>query len=359
MLTEPFYDPARTYLENFEQGPFSFFADGSIYQDQGEPRYKFLGYEVNLPLGIAAGPLLNGRYVKAALDKGFDIPVYKTVRTRKYASHGWPNVLAVHPKGDLPLDSPPMVGDEDYRDPLSITNSFGVPSFDPEFWQPDIADAVKHAKRGQVVAASFQGTLTGHGDVRGYIDDFAMAAKLLKETGVKVIEANLSCPNEGTANLLCFDVERARRVVERIREEVGSLKLMVKAAYYRDEEKLRAFVRDVGSRVDGVVAINTLPAKILDAAGAQALPGEGRLSSGVCGRSIKWAGLEMAQRLARLRAEMGLTFSIIGVGGLSNAGDYEAYREAGADAAMMATAAMWNPRLAEEIKAQEMKEALD
>jgi dihydroorotate dehydrogenase len=314
---------------------------------------------VNLPLGIAAGPLLNGRFVKAALDKGFDIPVYKTVRTRRYASHAWPNVLAVHPKGDLPLDSPTMVGDEDYGEPLSITNSFGVPSFDPEFWQPDIADAVAHARRGQVVVASFQGTISGHGDVEAYIEDFALAARLLSETGVKIIEANLSCPNEGTANLLCFDVERARRVVERIREEIGSLKLMVKAAYFRDEEKLRAFVRDVASLVDGVVAINTLPAEIVDDHGAQALPGEGRLSSGVCGRSIKWAGLEMSRRLAKLRAEMGLNFSIIGVGGLSDAKDYRAYREAGADAAMMATAAMWNPRLAQEIKSHEMQEALD
>jgi dihydroorotate dehydrogenase (NAD+) catalytic subunit len=358
MLTEPFYDPARSYLENFEQGPFSFFAERCVYQDRGEPRYKFLGHEVNLPLGIAAGPLLNGRFVKAALDKGFDLPVYKTVRTRKYASHEWPNVLAVHPKGDLGLDTMPLVGDEDYSEPLSITNSFGVPSFDPEFWQPDIADAVAHAKRGQVVAASFQGTTSGHGDVQAYIEDFALAARLLKETGVKIIEANLSCPNEGTANLLCFDVDRARRVVERIRDEIGSLGLMVKAAYFRDEERLRTFVREVGPVVDGIVAINTLPAKILDANGGQALPGEGRLSSGVCGRSIRWAGLEMSGRLARMREEMGLNFSIIGVGGLSDANDYHAYRKAGADAAMMATAAMWNPRLAQEIKAQETKEAM-
>jgi dihydroorotate dehydrogenase (NAD+) catalytic subunit len=358
MLTEPFYDPARSYLENFEQGPFSFFAERCVYQDRGEPRYKFLGHEVNLPLGIAAGPLLNGRFVKAALDKGFDLPVYKTVRTRKYASHEWPNVLAVHPKGDLGLDTMPLVGDEDYSEPLSITNSFGVPSFDPEFWQPDIADAVAHAKRGQVVAASFQGTTSGHGDVQAYIEDFALAARLLKETGVKIIEANLSCPNEGTANLLCFDVDRARRVVERIRDEIGSLGLMVKAAYFRDEERLRTFVSEVGPVVDGIVAINTLPAKILDANGGQALPGEGRLSSGVCGRSIRWAGLEMSGRLARLREEMGLNFSIIGVGGLSDANDYHAYRKAGADAAMMATAAMWNPRLAQEIKAQETKEAM-
>ena len=350
MLTEPFYDPARSYLENFEQGPFSFFAERCVYEDRGAPRYKFLGHEVNLPLGIAAGPLLNGRFVKAALDKGFDLPVYKTVRTRKYASHAWPNVLAVHPKGDLGFDTEPLVGDENYNEPLSITNSFGVPSFDPEFWQPDIADAVAHAKRGQVVVASFQGTTSGHGDVQAYIEDFALAARLLKETGVKIIEANLSCPNEGTANLLCFDVDRARQVVERIREEIGSLGLMVKAAYFRDEDRLRKFVREVGPIVDGIVAINTLPAKILDANGQQALPGEGRLSSGVCGQSIKWAGLEMSGRLAKLREEMGLEFSIIGVGGLSDAKDYQAYREAGADAAMMATAAMWNPRLAQEIK---------
>jgi dihydroorotate dehydrogenase len=125
---------------------------------------------------------------------------------------------------------------------------------------------------------------------------------------------------------------------------------MVKAAYFRDEERLRTFVREIGPLVDGIVAINTLPAKIFDGNGQQALPGEGRLASGVCGRSIRWAGLEMSRRLARLREELGLKFSIIGVGGLSDANDYRAYREAGADAAMMATAAMWNPGLAQEIK---------
>ncbi len=58
----------------------------------------------------------------------------------------------------------------------------------------------------------------------------------------------------------------------------------------------------------------------------------------------------MSRRLAKLREQLGMKFSIIGVGGLSDAKDYQAYRDAGADAAMMATAAMWNPRLAQEIK---------
>src|SRR5215469_7650762 len=94
MLQTPFFDPEKSYEDNFARGPFGTFADGTIFQAAGEPQYSILGQPIYLPFGIPAGPLLNGKYVKAALDKGFDVPVYKTVRTRKYASASWPNVLA-------------------------------------------------------------------------------------------------------------------------------------------------------------------------------------------------------------------------------------------------------------------------
>ena len=102
--------------------------------------------------------------------------------------------------------------------------------------------------------------------------------------------------------------------------------------------------------VDGISAINTISAEIVDAQGKQALPGEGRLRSGVCGNAIRWAGLEMTRRLVALRAELGQRFAVLGVGGVGSVDDYEEYREAGADAVMSATGAMWNPRLAQEIK---------
>ena len=89
--------------------------------------------------------------------------------------------------------------------------------------------------------------------------------------------------------------------------------------------------------------------------GRQALPGEGRLRSGVGGSAIRWAGLEMVERLRRLREELGLGFRIVGIGGVSSPADYAAYRVAGADAAMSATAAMWNPSLARQIQ-QGMRE---
>ena len=351
MSSVPFYDPAKSYLDNFEHGPFGLFADTSPTSQTSEPKHQFLGHPVFAPFGIPAGPLINGKFVKAALDCGFDIPVYKTVRTHRYECHPWPNVLAVKVEGDLAPDRI-LIASHNYEEPLSITNSFGVPSFDPEFWQPDMAEAAAYAGPGQVVVGSFQGTLPENGSVASYLEDFALGARLVKETGVRVIEVNLSCPNEGTANLLCFDIKRSRQVVDAIKGEIGDVPLVIKMAYYRDDDRLREFLREVGGVVDGIAAINTISAEILDEEGKQALPGVGRLRSGVCGSAVKWAGVAMSARLARLREELVMKFAIVGVGGAGNAAAFDEYRRAGADAVMSATSAMWNPMLAKEIKGE-------
>lgn len=351
MVSEPFYDPAKSYLDNFEHGPFGLFADSLPTSQTNSAGHTFLGNHVGTPFGIPAGPLINGRFVKAALHLGFDIPVYKTVRTHAYPCHPWPNVLAVKVEADLAPDRT-LIASQDYSEPLSITNSFGVPSFDPDFWQPDMADAARAAGPGQVVVGSFQGTLPDSGSVAAYIEDFIVGARLVKETGVKVIEVNLSCPNEGTANLLCFDVQRSRRVVEAIKNAIGSTPLVIKTAYFKDEDRLEQFLRAVGSIVDGIQSINTISAEIVDEHGQQALPGEGRLRSGVCGSAVKWAGLAMTERLYRMRETLGLSYTIIGVGGVGSAAAFDEYRRAGADAVMSATSAMWNPNLAQEIKGQ-------
>src|SRR3989338_82754 len=161
MLKTPFYDPLKSYDENYEKGPFGSFADCSSFTDPlSPPQYDFLGYRVNLPIGIPAGPLLNSRFVKAAFDKGFDVAVYKTVRTREYQSHPWPNVLGVQLEGDLTIEraQKPVVVKNEYKEPLSITNSFGVPSYPPEVWKGDLTEAIRSTEDGQLVIGSFEGT---------------------------------------------------------------------------------------------------------------------------------------------------------------------------------------------------------
>jgi len=351
MLQRPWYDPEKSYDENFDGGPSAGFGTAPAVPHAGLPGdgYNFFGKPLRFPFGIPAGPLLNSAYVIAALDNGFDVPVYKTVRTKEYASHGYPNVLPVDVDGDLTFEkaSRGLVTKDTYGEPLSITNSFGVPSKDPSLWQEDMEKAVRHAGPGQHVIGSFQGTGRPN---ENYIEDWVLAAKLVSETGVSAIEANLSCPNEGTSHLLCFDAEKVRTIADNIKSAVGDMPLLIKIAYF-EEAPLKDFVTKVGGVINGISAINTIPAEVRDKVGNQALPGEGRLKSGVCGASIRWAGLSMVARLKNLKEEMNLSYKIVGVGGVTKPEDYRAYRDAGADIVMSATGAMWNANLAQEIKA--------
>ncbi len=351
MLQPPFFDPNKTYSENWEEGPFNGFADGVVLP-QGEPRFDFLGTKLSYPLGIPAGPLLNAKFVKAALDKGFDVPVHKTVRSRIRESNEWPNVLGADIDGDLTLEKAnnPIVVRNEYKEPLSITNSFGNPSYLPGVWQKDLRECIAYAKPGQLVMCSFEGTKWEENfTTEDYINDWTNGMQMLKDSGVKVVEANFSCPNEGAAQLLCFDVPKVRIVSERIKNKIGDTPLVIKIAYF-DEPSLRELVKEVGTVVDGFAAINTIPAPVINPDGTQALPGAHRVRSGICGHAVKWAGLDMVRRLKSLREEFGMKYAIIGSGGVTVPADFKEYRDAGADVVMSATGAMWNPYLAKEIK---------
>ena len=354
MLHTPFYDPAKSYEENFEQGPFVAFTDGEILE-QGESslKFDFLGFKVNSPFGIAAGPLVNANFVNAALDKGFDIPVYKTVRSAIFPCHPWPNVLPIKIEGDLTLEKMKqgVVVDRNNKGiPELITNSFGVPSRDPKIWQADVKKAVAHAGTGQIVVLSFMGTVRQDQTEAEFIADYVLAGKQAMQTGAKVLEVNLSCPNIGNEGLVCFNLDTTKKVCEAIKKEIGNIPLIAKIAYFNDGESLKTLVKEIGKIVQAIASINTLPAKVLNEKGEQALPGENRLISGLCGHAIKWAGLDMVKKLKKLREELGYTYTVIGVGGVTTTDDFFEYRDAGADIVMSATGAMWNPYLAKEIK---------
>ncbi len=348
-MTVPFYDPHLSYDDNYDQGPFGSFATAEVWHLKKPAKFTFLGIPIDTPFGIPAGPLLNSQFALAALDHGFSVVVYKTVRSREYPSHPHPNVLAVKVEGNLTLEKAqqPLVADAEYRQPLSITNSFGVPSKSPEVWQTDLRRLVDHARPGQLVVGSFQGT-PGKGGAEEFLADWVQTAEMVVSTGVKVLELNLSCPNEGTSNLLCFDLDRVAAIVDAIHERI-KLPLVIKIAYFADQDQLRGLVTKVGSKIAAISAINTIPAKIIDAQGNQALPGKNRAVSGVCGDAIRWAGLEMVERLVQLRHEQQLKFEIVGVGGVMTVEDFQAYRQAGAEVVMSATGAMWNPNLGREV----------
>ena len=353
MLT-PFYDPNKTYEENFEQGPFGAFTDGEVLENNSKKTFDFLGVKVNSPFGIPAGPLINSNFCKAAFEKGFDICVYKTIRSAIFPCHPFPNILSVKVEGDLTLETAQgkLLADDKYTEPLSITNSFGVPSREPSIWQADVKRALSYARDGQVLVLGFMGTVRENQTAEEFIADYALAAKQAKETGVKVLEINLSCPNIGNEGLVCYNLDMTERVCKAVREVIGDKPLILKVGYYKEYSDIEKLAEIAEKYAQGISAINTISAEVVDKDGNQALPGKNRLRSGVCGASIKWAGLEMVKKLAQVRKEINGKFKIIGVGGVMNTDDFFEYRDTGADFVMSATGAMWNPYLAKEIKSQ-------
>lgn len=360
-LKKPFYDPNKSYGFNYKHGPFGGFQNLNKIEkikrlDKNgkllEPKHELFGNKIYLPFGIPAGPLVNAKFVSAAFKKGFDVCVYKTVRTREYPCHKHPSVLAVHLDKLESNRKKTLIADNKYTQPLSITNSFGVPCTLPKIWQKDIKLAVESAGVGQVMIGSFQGTTDSSGSVEAYVKDFVLAAKMVKETGAKILEANLSCPNEGTSNVLCFDTKRTKIIASEIKKEIGKTPLILKLAYFDDDKKLENFVEELGLIVDGFSAINTISAEIVDKNGNQALPGIGRKQSGVCGSAITWAGLEMVEKLVHLRKKLKMDYVIIGVGGITTPLGYYKYKKNGADVMMSATGAMWDTDLAKKLEMQ-------
>jgi dihydroorotate dehydrogenase len=348
------YNRQLTYYENYSRnvegiasGWYSKFSvETSEFQD------------MRIPFGIPAGPLLNSRYCAVAFNAGYDICTYKTVRAGSQRVNDFPNILFVHPKQpELHFAEAEcgVLADTTPSEPLNISNSFGVPSFDPDIWQPDMQLALDSRKYGQQLVGSFQGL---DGSIKSFVD----AAKLIVETGVKVLELNTSCPNEGTSSLLCFNPKLVAKITEEVKEAVGDVPLLIKIAYLNragtdeiDENLLEELVSEtvLKGRVQGIVAINTIPSKLVNSSGQNALTG-GRQTSGVCGSSIKWAGLAMTARLKaisrRIQDNIGAGFRIVGVGGVSSPDDYFDYLNAGADEVMAATGPMYNAGLAYEIK---------
>ncbi|MBI5357758.1 hypothetical protein HZB74_02830 [Candidatus Saccharibacteria bacterium] len=352
-----FYDPHKTFEDNFNNGPFPA-KDFKPQKQTAKSDYKFLGYPINSPFGIPAGSLPTSQHIKYAFETGFDVVCYKTQRSGKFPVNQFPNVLYVDTDGDLTLEKAknPLVGRE-YTDKgldeISITNSFGNPSKGPEFWVGDLKKALGYEKDGQLLIMSVVGTIRDGYSQEDYYDDFARAAKLAASTGVKAIEINLSCPNVANEGILCYSKDAVVSVCKKVKQAVGDAPLIVKFGYFSESQQdlLEDIVSNISEYISAISVINTIPVAVVDEDGNQALPGEGRLMSGICGAGIKWAGLDMVKRLNLLRKKKNYRYEIIGVGGVMNAQDFKEYRNAGADVVQSATGSMWNPELAQEVKA--------
>jgi len=340
---QPTYDISVSYEENYQKGPS---IQDAPPQRVIAPTQNFLGFKVNSRLGIPAGPLLNSKWVLAYAALGFDLLVYKTVRTITTPSHPHPNCIFLERKN--------LIKEEDFGNPLmattnqpasideiSITNSFGMPSRDPTIWQEDIQKAKRGLGGGQVLIVSVVGT---PGEC-ALSDDYARGARLAVEAGADMIEINLSCPNVATGEGSVYtDPIFSSAISKAVKQAIGVVPLMIKIGYLINKEKLADVVKANAPYVDAISGLNTLSFEVVNADGTSALPE--RLRSGVCGSAIRGCALEQAKRVVALRQKEKYDFAIVGVGGIMTTDHIRQFLNYGVDAVMSATGAMWNPHLA-------------
>jgi len=309
------------------------------------------GKKVNFPLGVAASVLTrNSDAIAYYAKRGFDILTYKTVRSRSWEAlppPTWAFVVddAIDGSTRLVDQAATLKADLDYwpRDPTraSMANSFGIPSLAPDDWRADVERAKSVIGPGQVLIVSV--VASDSESHEAIIGDFVTVAKMAKAAGADIIEANYSCPNTpgSHAGDLYEDPELARRVTLAIKEAIAPTPLFIKIGYLAPHD-LEAFVK-ANRDADGIVAINALLRRVISPTGEQFFPGHERSAGGISGSIIRPLGLEVVANLAKLRADLGCGFAIVGVGGVSTPAHVVDYLNAGADAVESVTAAYLNP----------------
>jgi dihydroorotate dehydrogenase (NAD+) catalytic subunit len=189
----PRYDISQTYDWNYDHAPEPLEVDVPPVVGQ----WKFCGLPVASPLGIPAGPLLNGRWLLYYASLGFDVLTYKTVRSGRRDCYPLPNLQPVRCAqlggGERNLSAADTMQG-------SWAVSFGMPSKSPEVWRPDIECTKDKLPSGKVLVVSAVGTIQPEWTIDDLADDYARCARWAVEAGADGVETNFSCPNVSTCD---------------------------------------------------------------------------------------------------------------------------------------------------------------
>ena len=332
----PRYDWDQSYQWNYDNTP----DPPPVDEPPVTGQWTFCGHPVGSPLGIAAGPLLNGRWCLYYAALGFDVVTYKTVRSCFRASYPMPNLL--------PVDCGSLTGRETSltaaSKPMgSWAVSFGMPSQSPEIWQADIAQTRRDLPPHKLLNVSVVGTMVPGWSIEQLADDYAACARKAVQAGADSIEFNLSCPNVNTCDGQLYHLPGdSSMVAERIRQAVGLRPLIAKIGHFRNFDKVGPLLESLAPHVDAVAATNCIAATVTDVQGQPCFNGEAR---GIAGAAILDASVRQIEAIASYIVRGSLSLGIIGVGGISTVEDVRQYLNAGAEAVQLATAAMLDPRV--------------
>ena len=313
------------------------------------PPLRLFDHTLECPVGIAAGPLPNSRWIEAYARLGYGLLTYKTVRTVERAAFPAPN-LAFCRLGD------PTVHRAGAAPPRPRGRHVG------RLVRPAVGQARSLARRRQagpgklgprqILIVSVAGTPAPGGDGEQLAEDYAQAARWAAEAGADVVEVHLSRPN--TARRAPADGLRGPGALRAHRRagapRRGWRPVVAKLGASRSPRALHELATRLAPWLDGFVLVAGSAREVVTPDGQAAFAGPGRETAEVVGADLYATCRLQVEELIAWRKAGAWDRRILAVGGLTTVPRVRDILEAGASAALVATAALADPLFAIRVR---------
>ncbi|HCC37709.1 MAG TPA: dihydroorotate dehydrogenase [Treponema sp.] len=234
--------------------------------------------------------------------------------------------LTLHPRGG-------NSGARIWETPAGLLNSIGLENPGIESF---IANELPRLRQlGPAVIANLSGST---------VDEYAEGAALLDKSSIDIIELNISCPNVKAGGMAFgLDPDAAASVVNAVRRACPHKPLMAKLS--PNAPDIAAVARAcVNAGADALSLVNTFKAMAIDI--KKRKPVFDNISAGLSGPAIKPIALRMVWELC---GEFKTSVPVIGLGGISCAGDALEFLMAGSVAIQVGSATFARPSTMIEI----------
>ncbi len=272
---------------------------------------RTMGLEFAHPLGVAAGFDKEGRRPRALAALGFAHVEVGTVTFRAQAANARPNLFR------LPADR-------------ALVNRLGFPNTGATAVARRLS-AARPTMRVPLGVSIGKSRVVPVDDIDAVVADYAASLDEVLDVADFLV-VNVSSPN--TAGLRTMqEGSHARTLLSSLAARAQGRPLLVKIAPDLDDAQIEALLAVAEEvRLAGVVATNTTVSRSQLATDAQRVSSIG--TGGLSGPPLRARSLELVRRV---RARLGRSVTIIGVGGIETAEDAVAYVRAGADLLQMYT----------------------
>jgi dihydroorotate dehydrogenase (NAD+) catalytic subunit len=329
----------RSYAWNYSHAPKL----PRVRRLPAAPGGRLFEYPLNSALGIASGPLLNSKWIEGYARVGFDILTYATVRSAEVPALGLPNIRPVENREQAAVATRRAGLDGD----LTLAVSLGTPSPPPDVWRKDVRRARERVGKGQVLIVSVLGTPPPGGDREALVADYARVAQWAAEAGAHVVEVQLAWPDpfSDQPQAIYENLPLASQILHRVRTSV-SVPVVAKLGAFRTPRLLHDTVTRLASWARGFVLVHGFQRRVVDEEGNVVFEGAGRDRADIVGGDTFPAASRQVAELLAWRKAGCWDRAVLAVGGITTVERaHEVLRE-GADAVLVATAALYQPLFA-------------